>query len=53
MTERHGQPVAGVDLEVWLGDDPALALVHADMHAWSLAHPCECEALCTCDEDED
>jgi hypothetical protein len=30
-------------------DDPDLALVYADMHLWNLAHPCECEALCTCD----
>lgn len=31
-------------------DDPALALVTADMDAWSDAHPCECAGLCTCEE---
>ena len=46
---RHGEgPPA--DLSVWLGDDPELALVHADLHAWSEAHPCECEALCECEQ---
>lgn len=37
-------------LEVWLGDDPELALVHADMDAWMDAHPCECESLCECED---
>lgn len=49
MAEGHGS-VPGVDLAVWLGDDPDLAMVNADLVAWSAAHPCECEALCTCDE---
>lgn len=31
--------------DVILSDDPDLALVNADMHAWLLAHPCDCEAL--------
>jgi hypothetical protein len=47
---RHGAP-SEVDPAVFLGDDPALALVTADQFAWSLAHPCDCEALCTCDDE--
>jgi hypothetical protein len=35
----HGAP-SEVDPATFLGDDPALA-----------AHPCECEALCTCDDE--
>lgn len=46
----HGGTV-GVDLAVWCGDDPALALVTADQRSWQAAHPCVCEALCICDED--
>ena len=46
---KHGE-TPGLDVAVWLGPDPELALVHADMAAWSEAHPCECEALCECDE---
>lgn len=38
-----------VPLELLLADDPDLALVNADMHAWLEAHPCDCEALCECD----
>jgi hypothetical protein len=44
----HGDP-RPVPIEALLGDDPDLWLVTADMGAWSQAHPCECEALCTCD----
>jgi hypothetical protein len=40
-----------VDEQTFLGDDPALALVTANMHAWLEAHPCDCEALCVCDEE--
>jgi hypothetical protein len=47
--ERHGAP-RPVDLATWLGDDAHLALVTADMSEWVEAHPCECEALCGCDE---
>jgi hypothetical protein len=49
VTDRHGD-TPGVDLNVWLGDDPELALVTADMDAWDEAHPCECDALCECPE---
>ena len=49
MTDRHGG-TPGMDLHVWLGDDPQLALVTADMAAWDDAHPCECDALCECPE---
>jgi hypothetical protein len=45
----HGGPLP-VPPEAALSDDPDLWLVLADMAAWSAAHPCECEALCTCDE---
>jgi hypothetical protein len=48
---RHGETTGEVDVETWLGDDPALALVTADLHAWMLAHPCECEGLCTCEDE--
>jgi hypothetical protein len=47
----HGAP-SEVDPAAFLGDDPALSLVTANQVAWSLAHPCECEALCTCDDDD-
>ena len=45
---RHGGPTP-VPVETALTDDPDLWLVTADMAAWAAAHPCECEALCTCD----
>lgn len=45
----HGAQSVEVPVEVWMGDDPELALVQADMHVWSEAHPCECEALCVCE----
>jgi hypothetical protein len=48
---RHGAPVP-LEPEALLATDVALALVRADMTVWSLAHPCECEALCVCDADE-
>ena len=45
---RHGEPLP-VPLDALLADDSELHLVTADMHAWLDAHPCDCEALCTCD----
>jgi hypothetical protein len=45
---NHGE-TTGVDMAVWLGDDPDLAMVTADLHSWAAAHPCECEALCECE----
>lgn len=50
---RHGEPQEAFPVDVWLGDDPELALVHADMAAWHEAHPCECQALCECEDDGD
>jgi hypothetical protein len=47
----HGA-ASEVDAAVFFGTDAALALVTADPVAWSLAHPCDCEALCTCDDDD-
>jgi hypothetical protein len=47
---RHGD-TPGVDLAVFLGPDPELALVLADLGSWAEAHPCECEAMCECGED--
>jgi len=38
--------------DVFLSDDPALAMVHADMGAWLKARDCDCHALCT-GHDED
>ena len=49
--ERHGGP-RPIDVTTWLGDDPHLALVTADMGEWVAAHPCDCEALCSCDEQD-
>lgn len=47
LAHEHGA-AKRVDLAAWLGDDPALGLVTADARAWDAAHPCDCEALCTC-----
>ncbi len=52
VLSKHGAPDPVVPLDVFLSDDPELALVHADMHAWSEAHPCDCHALCVCEEEE-
>ena len=46
----HGVPSYPFPLDVWLGDDPDVALVVADMDVWADAHPCDCEALCECEE---
>jgi hypothetical protein len=48
---RHGDPQSEVPVEVFLSDDPDLAMVHADMAAWMEAHPCACEAGCVCEEE--
>lgn len=45
----HGETHT-MDLPMWLGPDPDLAMVEADMRAWEEAHPCECDALCVCEE---
>lgn len=45
--------VSPVPLDAALSDDPDLWLATADPAVWSAAHPCECEALCTCDEDDE
>lgn len=57
---RHGEVLDEFPLDVWLSDDPELALVGADMHTWYLAHDadCRCEGVCICqgeaeEEDED
>jgi hypothetical protein len=47
---RHGETTGVTDPELLLGDDPDLANVFADLAAWQLAHPCDCEALCECDD---
>jgi hypothetical protein len=49
--DRHGQPDGRVDVGVWLAD-PGLALVTADLDAWLDAHPCDCDALCACDDEK-
>jgi len=46
---RHGDPLP-VPIEALLSVDPELHLVTADLRAWVDAHPCECEALCTCED---
>jgi hypothetical protein len=45
----HGRP-SPVPIDALLHNDPELWLAAADMRAWSEAHPCECEALCECNE---
>jgi hypothetical protein len=45
----HGAPAGLFPLDVWLSDDPDLALAVADMAEWHDAHPCECEAMCECE----
>jgi hypothetical protein len=47
----HGGSVE-TPIEAALSDDPELALAWADMAAWHEAHPCECEALCECEQRE-
>lgn len=49
---RHGDPAPETPLDVFLSDDPDLAMVNADMDAYLDAHPCDCEALCVCDEEQ-
>lgn len=46
---RHGAALP-VPVEALLSPDPDLWLVTADMRAWLEAHPCECEALCECED---
>jgi hypothetical protein len=46
IVHGHSSPVP---IDALLADDPDLWLATADLGAWSDAHPCECEALCTCD----
>lgn len=48
----HGA-TPGIRVDVWLGDDPELALVDADLSAYADAHPCTCEGLCQCDPEPD
>lgn len=49
---KHGEYDDEFPIAVFLGPDPELALVHADMDAWLEAHPCDCDAKCTCEQDE-
>lgn len=44
-------PAVTVPPDAALSPDPELWLAWADMDAWMDAHPCECEALCECDEE--
>ena len=51
---KHGDPQQDVPIDVWLGPDPDLALVEADMDAWAAAHGCRgYNGTCDCDADED
>ena len=50
---RHGIHEEEPPQDVFLSDDPALAMVNASMGAWLQAHPCDCHALCECDEGND
>lgn len=49
----HGDPTDRDKQEAtqvfFFSDDPDLANIVSDPVAWSKAHPCNCEALCTCD----
>lgn len=51
---RHGGPPIPFEdaLAVFLGPDPELSLVVADLDAWHEAHPCSCPALCECEGPE-
>ena len=49
----HGGPVEEPPQDVFLSDDPALAMVHAPMASWLQAHPCDCHARCECDDWEE
>jgi hypothetical protein len=46
---KHGEYDDEFPVQVFLGPDPDLALVHADLSEWMDAHPCDCEAICECD----
>ncbi len=50
---RHGDPAPADTLDalaVLDSHDADLALVVADMDTWADAHPCDCDAMCECDE---
>lgn len=49
----HILPPSEIPIEIWLSNDPELALVHADMNEWADAHPCTCETLCECDKNDE
>ena len=54
MVTRHGRHVEEPPQDVFLSDDPHIALIHADMGAWLRAHPCDCHGpVCRCDEPYD
>jgi hypothetical protein len=44
---RHGG-TPGVDLPVFLGPDPELALVYMPMSLYVQAFPCRCHGVCEC-----
>ena len=46
---RHGATIP-VPPEACLADDPELWLVNADLVVWGLAHPCECDGVCECED---
>lgn len=45
----HGD-TPGLPVEALIADDPDLHNVHANMAAWHETHPCDCHAMCECDE---
>lgn len=47
---KHGNNFKPPPVTAMLEEDPDMWLVTADMRAWSEAHPCNCEAICKCDE---
>lgn len=49
---QHGKTSGEVPIEVFFGPDKDLALVTGDLHAWNESHPCDCHALCTCEQQE-
>lgn len=48
----HGE-LPGAALPPDDSPDPHIHLIHANIHTWLLLHPCKCEALCECDEQEE
>ena len=50
--QRHGAYVCHdpeADYAAMVADDADLHLVHANAHDYAMAHPCDCDGVCTCE----